>query len=155
MTIAVRAAWPAAVAMLVSFPGAVALAAEEQAEQFTPEFRQVHTTYDPKHTPKIVAPASVALNCVPRVFSRSAQAAEKRSMFFTVTHETSRSLRITMVSGAVSSMPAAAAVSGRVMSNRSSGCTDSRQFSLRSSTERSPPTRRNSANCVALSRRGK
>ncbi|HEY2817448.1 MAG TPA: desulfoferrodoxin family protein, partial [Casimicrobiaceae bacterium] len=28
-------------------------------EQFTPEFRQVHTAYDAKHTPKIVAPDSV------------------------------------------------------------------------------------------------
>ena len=35
------------------------LAAGEQAEQFTPEFRQIHTTLDAKHTPKIVAPASV------------------------------------------------------------------------------------------------
>ena len=34
-------------------------AAGEQAEQFTPEFRQVHTSQDAKHTPKIVAPASV------------------------------------------------------------------------------------------------
>jgi superoxide reductase len=34
-------------------------AAGEQAEQFTPEFRQVHTSFDAKHTPKIVAPASV------------------------------------------------------------------------------------------------
>jgi len=34
-------------------------AAGEQAEQFTPEFRQVHTSHDAKHTPKIVAPASV------------------------------------------------------------------------------------------------
>jgi superoxide reductase len=34
-------------------------AAGEQAEQFTPEFRQVHTTFDAKHTPKIVAPTSV------------------------------------------------------------------------------------------------
>ena len=34
-------------------------AAGEQAEQFTPEFRQVHASYDAKHTPKIVAPASV------------------------------------------------------------------------------------------------
>ena len=34
-------------------------AAGEQAEQFTPEFRQIHTSYDEKHTPKIVAPASV------------------------------------------------------------------------------------------------
>ena len=36
-----------------------AQAAGEQAEQFTPEFRQVHTTFDAKHTPKIVAPTSV------------------------------------------------------------------------------------------------
>ena len=34
-------------------------AAGEQAEQFTPEFRQIHTTHDPKHTPKIAAPDSV------------------------------------------------------------------------------------------------
>jgi len=34
-------------------------AAGEQAEQFTPEFRQIHTSYDQKHTPKIVAPDSV------------------------------------------------------------------------------------------------
>lgn len=34
-------------------------AAGEQAEQFTPEFRQLRTSYDAKHTPKIVAPASV------------------------------------------------------------------------------------------------
>jgi len=33
--------------------------AGEQAEQFTPEFRQIHTSQDPKHTPKIVAPDSV------------------------------------------------------------------------------------------------
>ena len=33
--------------------------AAEQAEQFTPEFRQPHTTYDAKHTPKIEAPDSV------------------------------------------------------------------------------------------------
>jgi superoxide reductase len=34
-------------------------AAGEQAEQFTPEFQRSHTTYDAKHTPKIVAPDSV------------------------------------------------------------------------------------------------
>ena len=34
-------------------------AAGEQAEQFTPEFRQIHTSFDQKHTPKIVAPESV------------------------------------------------------------------------------------------------
>ena len=37
----------------------LALAAGEQAEQFTPEFRQLHTTFDAKHTPKIVAPDCV------------------------------------------------------------------------------------------------
>lgn len=31
----------------------------EQAEQFTPEFREPHTGQDPKHTPRIEAPASV------------------------------------------------------------------------------------------------
>ena len=36
-----------------------AQAAGEQAEQFTPEFRQVHTGYDAKHSPKIEAPESV------------------------------------------------------------------------------------------------
>jgi superoxide reductase len=33
--------------------------AGEQAEQFTPEFRQPHATYDAKHSPKIEAPDSV------------------------------------------------------------------------------------------------
>ena len=30
-----------------------------QAEQFTPEFHELHKNFDPKHTPKIVAPDSV------------------------------------------------------------------------------------------------
>lgn len=30
-----------------------------QEEQFTPEFRQLHRSYDPKHSPKLVAPESV------------------------------------------------------------------------------------------------
>jgi|SRR5690349_4554730 superoxide reductase len=30
-----------------------------QEEQFTPEFKESHTSYDPKHTPKISAPDSV------------------------------------------------------------------------------------------------
>lgn len=30
-----------------------------QEEQFTPEYKQVRTSFDPKHTPKIVAPDSV------------------------------------------------------------------------------------------------
>jgi superoxide reductase len=34
-------------------------AAGEQAEQFTPEFRQIHANYDAKHSPKIAAPDSV------------------------------------------------------------------------------------------------
>jgi superoxide reductase len=34
-------------------------AEEEQAQQFTPEFREVHKSFDAKHTPKITAPASV------------------------------------------------------------------------------------------------
>jgi superoxide reductase len=61
MTNAARTAWPATVLTALSL-AAVALpaaAAEEQAQQFTPEFREVHTTYDAKHTPKIVAPAAV------------------------------------------------------------------------------------------------
>jgi superoxide reductase len=37
----------------------VVSAAEEQADQFTPEFRQLHTSFDAKHSPKIVAPDSV------------------------------------------------------------------------------------------------
>jgi superoxide reductase len=30
-----------------------------QEEQFTPEFKELHRTYDAKHTPKLVAPDSV------------------------------------------------------------------------------------------------
>jgi superoxide reductase len=30
-----------------------------QEEQFTPEFKEVHTSYDAKHTPKLTAPDSV------------------------------------------------------------------------------------------------
>src|SRR5713101_3956613 len=48
-----------ALSLLFGFGAAGAYAADEQAEQFTPEFRQVHTTYDAKHTPKIVAPDSI------------------------------------------------------------------------------------------------
>jgi len=51
----------ASVALLVFLFGAAGpvLAAEEQAEQFTPEFRQIHTGVDAKHSPKIAAPDSV------------------------------------------------------------------------------------------------
>ncbi len=51
----------ASAALLLAFLGTASLAgaAEEQADQFTPEFRHVHTTFDAKHSPKIVAPDSV------------------------------------------------------------------------------------------------
>jgi len=51
----------ASAALLLAFLGAASLAraAGEQADQFTPEFRQPHTTFDAKHSPKIVAPDSV------------------------------------------------------------------------------------------------
>jgi superoxide reductase len=39
--------------------GASAQVAGDQAEQFTPEFREAHTGYDAKHSPKIDAPDSV------------------------------------------------------------------------------------------------
>ena len=45
--------------LLLSLGAARVHAAGEQAEQFTPEFRQIHTSFDQKHTPKIVAPESV------------------------------------------------------------------------------------------------
>lgn len=51
----------ASIALMLSFFGTAGpvSAAEEQAEQFTPEFRQIHTSFDAKHSPKIVAPDSV------------------------------------------------------------------------------------------------
>jgi superoxide reductase len=51
----------ASVALMLSDFGGAGLdfGAEEQAEQFTPEFRQIHTGFDAKHSPKIVAPDSV------------------------------------------------------------------------------------------------
>ena len=49
----------AVLVLLLSLGAARVHAAGEQAEQFTPEFRQMHTSYDQKHTPKIVAPESV------------------------------------------------------------------------------------------------
>lgn len=39
--------------------GVPAAASSGQEEQFTPEFRQVRTSYDPKHTPSIKAPDAV------------------------------------------------------------------------------------------------
>ena len=51
----------ASAVLLLAFFGTTTVvgAAEEQAEQFTPEFRQVHTSVDAKHSPKISAPDSV------------------------------------------------------------------------------------------------
>jgi superoxide reductase len=48
-----------AVAALVLIPGTARVGAQSQAEQFTPEFREVRRTYDEKHTPKIEAPEQV------------------------------------------------------------------------------------------------
>jgi superoxide reductase len=49
----------AAVAALVLIPGTARVGAQSQAEQFTPEFRELRRTYDEKHTPKIEAPEQV------------------------------------------------------------------------------------------------
>src|SRR6266850_1194768 len=43
-------------AMLLAMAGATRAG---QEEQFTPEFKEAHTTYDAKHTPKISAPEAV------------------------------------------------------------------------------------------------
>jgi superoxide reductase len=48
-----------AVAALVLIPGAAPVGAQSQAEQFTPEFRELRRSYDEKHTPKIEAPEQV------------------------------------------------------------------------------------------------
>ncbi|MBT2322385.1 hypothetical protein J7E62_08520 [Variovorax paradoxus] len=62
MTTTVRNAARAAFAALLmtSASAITAHAEEDQAQQFTPEFRQLHKSFDPKHTPKIVAPDSVS-----------------------------------------------------------------------------------------------
>jgi superoxide reductase len=62
MTMSVRHAVRHAILMvgLVMGPGGItAHAQDDQAQQFTPEFREVHKGFDPKHTPKIVAPDSI------------------------------------------------------------------------------------------------
>jgi superoxide reductase len=48
-----------AVVALVLIPGTARVGAQGQAEQFTPEFREVRRSYDEKHTPKIEAPDQV------------------------------------------------------------------------------------------------
>src|SRR5438552_19177886 len=44
---------------VVIVPGTARVDAHSQAEQFTPEYREVRRSYDEKHTPKIEAPGSV------------------------------------------------------------------------------------------------
>ena len=52
--------WTVGVALDVSIIGAVTQPVwGGQEEQFTPEYKQLRTSFDPKHTPKIVAPDSV------------------------------------------------------------------------------------------------
>jgi superoxide reductase len=46
----------AGLALVADAPGA---AAQSQAEQFTPEYRELRRSYDEKHTPKIEAPDTV------------------------------------------------------------------------------------------------
>src|SRR5205823_5514597 len=48
-----------ALAVLALAPGADRAGAQGQAEQFTPEYRELRRTYDEKHTPKIEAPDTV------------------------------------------------------------------------------------------------
>src|SRR5262245_10325227 len=49
----------AVVAALLLAAGASRVGAQGQAEQFTPEYRELRRTYDEKHTPKIEAPDTV------------------------------------------------------------------------------------------------
>ncbi|SCK50560.1 superoxide reductase [Variovorax sp. HW608] len=56
------AARPVAAALAFAMGLCMAFAAhgeEDQAQQFTPEFRELHKGFDGKHTPKITAPDSV------------------------------------------------------------------------------------------------
>ena len=46
-------------AAIVAALGFSLLASAQQEEQFTPEFREVRSSFDAKHTPKLVAPDSV------------------------------------------------------------------------------------------------
>ena len=46
-------------AALAAMAAAMLAAAAGQEEQFTPEFKEVHSSYDAKHTPKLSAPDSV------------------------------------------------------------------------------------------------
>ena len=46
-------------AALAAMAAAMLAAAAGQEEQFTPEFKEMHSSYDAKHTPKLSAPDSV------------------------------------------------------------------------------------------------
>ena len=46
-------------ALLAATAAASLAAAAGQEEQFTPEFKEVHSSYDAKHTPKLSAPDKV------------------------------------------------------------------------------------------------
>jgi superoxide reductase len=62
MTTSVRNAQRLAIAatgLAMGFGTLGVRAEEEQAQQFTPEFRDIHKGFDPKHTPKITAPDRV------------------------------------------------------------------------------------------------
>ena len=48
-----------AMAAIALASGTARVGAQMQADQFTPEYREVHRSYDEKHTPKIDAPDSV------------------------------------------------------------------------------------------------
>jgi len=48
-----------AMAALVLAGGTTRVGAQGQAEQFTPEYREVRRSYDEKHTPKLEAPDTV------------------------------------------------------------------------------------------------
>ena len=54
-----KASVAAAMTAVLLAGGAARVSAQGQAEQFTPEFHEVHRTYDEKHTPKIEAPDTV------------------------------------------------------------------------------------------------
>jgi superoxide reductase len=54
-----RGARPAVAALWMLTAAGLPAAWGGQEEQFTPEFREVRSSYDPKHTPRISAPDSV------------------------------------------------------------------------------------------------
>ena len=54
-----KTAATAVMATLLLAAGTARVGAQGQAEQFTPEYREVRRSYDEKHTPKIEAPDTV------------------------------------------------------------------------------------------------